>query len=309
MGKLGPDEPGDRMKNGYKFRWVAISYLLALLAACVAFSLLPGHSLLFRLFIADVLATVVIFTFSFLFRNSSFYDPYWSLAPIALAFTFLFHDEGAQPLRQTVVLILTIVWGVRLTGNWAYGWRGLAHEDWRYLELKAATGRFWWPVSFLGIHLFPTLIVFLGCLSMYPAVSAGGQPLNLIDALALLVTAAAVWLETRSDIELHRFRRLRKSEGEFLATGVWAWCRHPNYLGEIGFWTGLFLFGYAARGNTDDYISAGPLAMILLFLFVSIPMIDRKLVRDKPGYEDYRKTAFALLPFPVPGRRPTGRDR
>ena len=38
--------------------------------------------LLLRIFIADVFATAVIFLFSVGFKNSSFYDPYWSIVPV-----------------------------------------------------------------------------------------------------------------------------------------------------------------------------------------------------------------------------------
>ena len=53
--------------------------------------------------------------------------------------------------------------------------------------------------------------------------------------------------------------------GEFLRSGLWAWSRHPNYLGEMGFWWGLYLFG---------------LVLLLVFFFFGskkIPMIGRGL--------------------------------
>jgi steroid 5-alpha reductase family enzyme len=28
--------------------------------------------------------------------------------------------------------------------------------------------------------------------------------------------------------------------------GLWRWCRHPNYLGEVLFWVSLWLFAIAA---------------------------------------------------------------
>jgi steroid 5-alpha reductase family enzyme len=31
---------------------------------------------------------------------------------------------------------------VRLTHNFLRGWRGLAHEDWRYVDVRNKTGRF-----------------------------------------------------------------------------------------------------------------------------------------------------------------------
>jgi len=277
--------------------WVLIAYVCALISAIISFQLFKDQPVLIQLLISDVVATVVIFIFSVVFKNSSFYDPYWSLAPIALALAFLLISTEAVFNRQILVCLFTFLWGVRLTWNWLYGWQGLNHQDWRYVRLKETTGIFYWLVSFLGIHLFPTLIVFLGCLAMYPALSMGNQPINWIDALAGLVSGAAIWIETQADIELHRFRAHRDNKAEFLTSGVWRWCRHPNYLGEVGFWIGLFLFGYAAQGNTGSYIASGPVAMILLFVFISIPMIDKKLLEEKPGYQSYKERTYALLPF------------
>ncbi len=74
-------------------------------------------------------------------------------------------------------------------------------------------------------------------------------------------------------------------------------CRHPNYLGEIGFWFSVYFFGYAALGHGDPWMEAGPVAMVLLFVIVSMPMIEKKLTEAKPGYEAYRKSTFALLPL------------
>jgi len=252
--------------------------------------------------VADIVATAVVFVFSVVFGNSSFYDPYWSIAPIVIAFACLFHylhlESGEVPMiRQVMVILLTIVWGIRLTWNWAYGWQGLKHEDWRYLNLQQQTGIFWFAVSFLGVHLFPTIIVFLGCLSLYPALISGQADLGWFDALALLITCSAIYVETIADIELHRFRNMRTSNATILTTGVWGWCRHPNYLGEIGFWIGLFIFGFAAQGDFSHYIVAGPVSMILLFTIVSIPMIDKKLINDKPEYAEYSRSTFSLLPF------------
>ncbi len=276
---------------------VTLAYMVAIAAALVYFMLTSETSLLLKLFIADVIGTAVIFVFSLTFKNSSFYDPYWSVAPMVLIFGYWSDQDGALLARQLLVALFSIIWGIRLTWNWAYGWTGLSHEDWRYINLKEQSGIFWWPLSFLGIHLFPTIVVFLGCLSLYPSLSNGTNNLGWIDALAFIVISSAIWLETKADLELHQFRRKREDKQEFLTTGVWGWCRHPNYLGEIGFWIGLCLFAYAAQGNTENNILAGPLAMILLFLFVSIPMIDKKLTQDKPGYEEHIKTSFALLPF------------
>ena len=64
---------------------------------------------------------------------------------------------------------------------------------------------------------------------------------------AVTLTFGAIWLEARADKELRRFRLSNPPAGEFLHSGLWAWSRHPNYLGEMGFWWGLWLFALAAN--------------------------------------------------------------
>ena len=78
--------------------------------------------------------------------------------------------------------------------------------------------------------------------------------------------------------------------------GVWAWCRHPNYLGEIGFWVSLFLFGVSAWGDIYPWSWLGPASMLVLFVGISIPMIERKLMTDKPQYARYRSRVKMLIP-------------
>ena len=149
---------------------------------------------------------------------------------------------------MTLVFALVLAWAVRLTWNWARGWQGLGHEDWRYLRLQEQTGRAYWLVSFTGIHLMPTFWVFAGCLSLYPALAAATRPFGVLDAIAALVMAGSIWIEKRADDELRRFRAEGHGPQAILKTGLWAWSRHPNYFGEMGFWWGLWLFG--ARGES-----------------------------------------------------------
>lgn len=150
--------------------------------------------------------------------------------------------------REAVVLALVLVWGARLTYNWARGWRGLGHEDWRYAEYRRV-GRAYWIVSFFGFHLMPTIWVYLGCLSLLPVFSSP-RPLSVLDGLALLVTAGAIATEAVADEQLRAFRLATPSPGRVLDTGLWAICRHPNYLGELSFWWGLYLFALAADPST-----------------------------------------------------------
>lgn len=275
---------------------VVISYLLALGAAWLTLPFVDDYHIMIQVLLADIVATVVIFGFSFAFNNSSFYDAYWSVIPMAIVVYLMTLPGDAELVRQLMLGLVITLWGVRLTANWAYTWSGLSHVDWRYVNLQAQSGFLWWPLSFAGVHLFPTLLVFLGCIPMYHALVVGDNPINTFDFLALGVGLFSVWLEFQSDRELHRFRETRTSRAEVLDTGLWGWCRHPNYLGEIGVWVSVLVFGFASVGYADYWMMSGVVAMILLFTVVSIPMIEKKLAEDKPGYAHYKARTFALIP-------------
>ena len=63
---------------------VSIAYLSALIAAWVSIDFAPVDDLLLRTLLANLVATFVIFGWSLAYDNSSFYDAYWSLGPIAI---------------------------------------------------------------------------------------------------------------------------------------------------------------------------------------------------------------------------------
>jgi steroid 5-alpha reductase family enzyme len=192
-----------------------------------------------------------------------------------------------------------LLWGLRLTANWARGWSGLNHEDWRYVNLQKQTGRLYWIVSFTGIHMMPTFWVFAGCLALYPALATGAGGFGALDLLAAAVTGTAIWLEFQADQELRRFRRApgRRTE-DVLDTGLWARSRHPNYLGEMGFWWGLWLFGLAADPSWWWSI-VGPLSITLMFRFASLPMIETRMLERRPeAFAAYRERTPMVLPWP-----------
>ena len=141
-------------------------YCIATVVGIFVYRLLP-FSFWLNLLIADVCATVVTFIGSLIFKNSSVYDPYWSVQPIVIL-VYCAMVNGLNPLR--ILLLLSVcIWGVRLTANWAYTFKDLTHQDWRYTMLNKKTGALYPIVNFLGIHLFPTIVVYLCVL---PAVFA-----------------------------------------------------------------------------------------------------------------------------------------
>jgi steroid 5-alpha reductase family enzyme len=274
------------------------AYALALcIGILVGYALRDRHPILVVL-VADVTATLVIYAFSRRFRNASFYDAYWSVAPLAIALYWMLAtaSENTVLARQIVVVTLVFFWGLRLTYNWARQWQGLKHEDWRYADFRKRSGGWFWLVDLVGIEMMPTVFVFTGCLSLYPALSAGENCFGPLDGIAIAITAAAIVIEATADEQLLRFVRKKQPAGQIMAKGLWAYSRHPNYFGEIAFWWGLFVFGLAADSGYW-WTVAGPVAITVLFLFASIPMMEKRNMERRPGYDERRKKVSALIPW------------
>lgn len=245
------------------------------------------------LFWLTIWMTVVVFIGSLLHRNASLYDPYWSVLPIL--FTLIapvMHLFEPVETREFLFMAVIFTWGIRLTGNWVYTWKGLHHQDWRYTRLKEKTGVLYPIVNFLGIHLFPTLIVFVAYLPALEVFGGERPPLNLLDLIALAVGVLGIGIQTTADIQMHRFRK--RHRGKINKKGVWGWSRHPNYLGEISVWVSVFLFGLSSGLPFWPYVLC-PLAMIALFVFISIPMMEKRQ-SEKEGWAEYRSNVGMLLP-------------
>ena len=284
------------------FVWIGVTYGVALAVALgIASVWLERHPAIHPLWVvaaADVAATVAVFGFSFAFGNSSFYDPYWSVVPPVIAAYLALVPEaaGGDRARLLVVYSLVTLWAVRLTWNWARGWRGLEHEDWRYLDFAKRFGNAYWAVSFGGIHLFPTIQVFLACLPLYPAL-ASPRPFGWLDGCAAVVTLTGIGFELVADNQLRHFVRSRPPQGEILDRGLWAWSRHPNYFGEISFWWGIWLFAMAADASWW-WTVIGPLAITLMFRFASLPMIETRMAERRPGWASHTRRVPLLIPRP-----------
>jgi steroid 5-alpha reductase family enzyme len=276
---------------------VVIAYVVAMAAAIFSLPLFDGYHVLIKLGAADVVATIVIFIFSYIFKNSSLYDPYWSVIPPFFAYYFIWqHGDEGNPVRQWIVFGLVTFWGVRLTLNWARRWEGLKDEDWRYLDLASKAPALKWLTMFSAVHLFPTLMVLAAMLPLYP-VMLTPAPLGIIDVVASLITFFAVVIEWAADNQLWTFIRSNKEKGAFVKTGLWAYSRHPNYFGECMFWTGIFLFTFSSQIETYYWVGIGFLTMWGLFLGYSVPAMDKRHKASRPGYAEYASRTSGLIPW------------
>lgn len=243
-----------------------------------------------RLLASDTAATLVVFLFSVIFDNASVYDPYWSVQPPVILWLLAYGRRLS--VYELALLAVVTLWAVRLTLNWAYTFRGLEWQDWRYTMLRRKTGSAYPIVNLVGIHLVPTLVVYACVLPPVYALGHSGRA-NFLSFVFLAMSLAAAALQGAADLQNHRFHA-RGGEG-FLRDGLWKYSRHPNYLCEILMWWGVALSVLSVHPRSL-WLCAGAAANTALFLFVSIPMADSHQSR-KPGFDKYKSETRMLLPI------------
>ena len=242
-----------------------------------------------------IYATLIIYVFSLLLKNSSLYDPFWSVAPIPIVLYMALNFNNLIEI-QLLVLIPILFWGIRLTHNWLMGWDGFEHEDFRYVDLKN-TNKIQAEINNLfGIHLLPTLIVNF---SLFPIsfILLNNISPNIYLFLASIFTIVAVILETISDKQMRDFKSNPLNKDKTMKYGLWRYSRHPNYLGESMFWLGIYFMGLSS-GIMPIWTILCPLVMLFLFIFISCPMMDKRSLKNRSDYQDYMNKTSQLFLWP-----------
>tara|TARA_B100001113_G_scaffold110334_2_gene89517 strand:- start:11702 stop:12484 length:783 start_codon:yes stop_codon:yes gene_type:complete len=243
-----------------------------------------------------VLATIIIYIFSVILKNSSLYDPFWSVAPVPIV---LFLSIQMDTLEiKLLVLIPICIWAIRLTRNWIVSWQGFKHEDFRYVDLKN-TNKFQAELTnFFGIHLIPTLIVNLGLFPLVYFVHSLSSSISIpLLYAASLFTLIAVILETVADEQMRKFRNNSNNKGKTMRFKLWKYSRHPNYLGEVLFWYGIY-FMSLSTGILPIWTLICPTAMLALFIFISCPMMDERSLKNRSDYREYMDKTSQLFLLP-----------
>jgi len=278
---------------------VTIMYIIIAILGWITYDLFNDAEPLMRFIYADLVMTVATFIFSLIKRNSSVYDPYWSIVPFFFILIWFIYFGGADwESYQWVCAIAVSLWSWRLTLSWARGFPGWHHEDWRYVNFRNQFGKFFQAINFLGIHLFPTLIVFLGMWPLFWVYDFGEIQFTSLFYISAFIAFLGIWFEYIADNQLARFReRKNKKKEDILNTGIWSYSRNPNYLGEILFWIGLLGMGLAF--DAPWYTSIGSVGMLLMFLFASIPMKEKQMIKNRAAaFEKYKKEVSVLIPMP-----------
>lgn len=215
-----------------------------------------------------------------------------SFAAVAI-FAFLLSERSAL---HVVLLGCVLLWALRLGSylfiriNWMKRdkrFDGMREDFWRFLK-------FW---LLQGASVFVVLLAAL--------LAFGGESADM-SALAYAgvgVFLTGLLLEATADAQKFAFMKKPKNKGKWIESGVWSVSRHPNYLGEIMVWSGVWLIAIGALPELSSKLVAliSPLYITLLLLFVSgVPLLE-KAAEERWGkdsaYQAYKRRTPVLIPM------------
>ena len=116
----------------------------------------------------------------------------------------------------------------------------------------------------------------------------------------LLLVGEAVADQQMWNFQQDKKRRLAAGEDvdrPFITTGLFRYCRHPNFVCEMGMWWVFYLFAVAASGEWLHWTALGFIGLTLQFI-PAMRMSESISVAKYPGYRDYQATTPALIPLP-----------
>jgi len=258
--------------------------------------------LLIGLAVIVVLFTVLWFV-SVRLEDASIADIAWGPGILVLALVYYLTGSGA-PVRGRLMLALVAIWAIRLAVH--VGLRNrLQGEDFRYEMMRAGRADSWWWFSYFRVFLLQALVGWVVSIPIYFAiVSLAPATLTMVDYLGVVIFAAGLTFEAVSDEQLRRFRAEPGNVKLVLETGFWQLSRHPNYFGESLVWWGFGLIGAATGGVVGLII---PALITYFLMYVSGPLLERSLLRNRRAYHSYAAAIPAFLPIPL--KRPSGQPQ
>jgi steroid 5-alpha reductase family enzyme len=277
--------------------WQFVAYAFALVIASRAYEHFCYEEIWLFL-IANIAATSLIFFFSYAFENANFYIPYWSFQPVVVGAVLISQEQMyVNATRQGVVFLIILVWSIRLMFNFLRNWKSLEDEDWRYTKLEEQSGQWFLLVSYFGIMMLPTFLVYAGCIPLFDILKNSSVPFGIWDIIGAIIGIIGISFQWISDSQLFKFIKNRKDNSEIMNTGLWKYSRHPNYFGEICIWVSIAIFSIGATGDLEWYNALGMIGIILFFNFISIPMQEKQLVLSKPNYINEQVIRSKLFPW------------
>lgn len=227
------------------------------------------------------------------FQTERYYDLIGSLTFISVT-AFALFVASRFDARSLLLAGAIALWAARL-GSHLFVRILQDGSDSRFDKIKPSPVLFFRTWSLQGLWVTVTAGAAIAAIG-----SVRVAPLGLFDLFAVGVFIGGFVLEVVADTQKRRFRAVHGG-GQFITTGVWAWSRHPNYVGEITLWAGIALLALPALAGWQLVTLVSPLFVYVLLTRISgVPLLERKADKrwgDNSEYLAYKRRTPILFPW------------
>lgn len=198
--------------------------------------------------------------------------------------------------RALIVGAMVAAWALRL-GFFLFRRVRRDGRDGRFDEIKVDPLRFFMTWTIQGLWVLLTVACALAIITGIERRSIGW-----VAVVGIAVWISGFAIEVIADRQKSAFRHNPANDGRFIASGLWAWSRHPNYFGEIVLWTGIAIIALPVLSGWRWVTLISPVFVTLLLTRVSgIPMLEARAQKrwgDEDEFEEYLRTTPVLIPRP-----------
>jgi steroid 5-alpha reductase family enzyme len=237
----------------------------------------------------------ILFVPAYLFKTEKFYDLSGSFTYVFVVSYILYSQftESGLNVGNIIIGSCIIIWAVRL-GTFLFFRIKKAGKDKRFDEIKTSASRFFMTWTLQGMWVSICSACALAAIS-----SANGVEINMLFYTGLVCFLIGFIIEIIADNQKTKFREYPKNKDNFISSGLWAYSRHPNYLGEIVLWLGVSIMAVSSLSGPQYITLISPVFTYVLLVYVSGVRILEANGKEKWGhletYQEYLKKTPALI--------------
>lgn len=233
------------------------------------------------------------FIIAAILKTDLFTDLSYGITFVILAIAIVAFNQSSS-LMQWLLTGMIAFWGLRLAG-YLFIRISSIKRDKRFDGIREN------PLKFGAFWLFQGISIWIIMLPSLHFLGAKIEPTGLyISLFGFLIWAVGFVLETVADYQKFVFKQQNKNM--WISSGVWKYSRHPNYLGELFCWWGIFLFVVPYLSGWEYLTIIGPIWITILLLFITgVPTIEKrydKKYKSNKKYQEYKCSTGLLFPKP-----------
>ena len=266
-----------------------INLLISLVVFFIAISIAAATGIenVLRVVILAFLIQWVAYIPAYVFQTEKFYDLTGSLTYLSVTWYALILASGdfaSANVTNIVIVLLISLWALRL-GSFLFMRIHKDGEDKRFRTIKPSATQFFMTWTLQGLWVSLCSMCALTAIS-----SDSGVVVNALFYFGLGLFIFGFSVEIIADNQKSKFRSLPENRDKFIASGLWAKSRHPNYFGEIVLWTGIAVMSFSSLEGWQYLTLISPIFTYILLVYVSgVRMLEARADKKWGDDEDYIK--------------------